>query len=214
MARPLLAPETIYDAALQLLDEQGADALSARNLAAALQCSTRTLYQQVGKREELIGRLLQHHLQGLKLEFHAGDSWQDSARNWAHTIRGALLAHPNLSRLITVEHRGPVAGYVNELLKILLKAGFDEELALRSCRVLVNVAISLALSEIRTPPRAPRKTRLSRKEIQFEDLVISRTGSDPEHFQEPPEVFENTVNWLIEGIAAEPGAARKDRGAA
>ena len=49
MAKPLLAVETICDAALQLLDEQGAGALSARNLAASLRCSTRTLYQQVGK---------------------------------------------------------------------------------------------------------------------------------------------------------------------
>ena len=50
MAKPLLATDSIYDTALHLLEVEGVGALSARNLAAALKCSTRTLYQQVGKR--------------------------------------------------------------------------------------------------------------------------------------------------------------------
>jgi AcrR family transcriptional regulator len=205
MAKPLVAVETIYQTALQLLDEEGAEALSARNLAARLQCSTRTLYQQVGRREELIGRLLEYHLAGLRLEFREGATWQESARAWAHAIRSALLAHPNLSRLMTMAHRGPIASYVNELLKILLRAGFDEELALRSCRVLVNVAISLSLSELKSPQR-PARARRSHDEIRFEDLVIERTGRDPDTFQEPPEVFENAIRWLIDGLDREAGA--------
>jgi AcrR family transcriptional regulator len=205
MAKPLVPVETIYDTALQLLDQQGAEALSARNLAAALQCSTRTLYQQVGKREELIGRLIEHHLAGLKLEFHREDRWQASAISWANGMRQALLAHPHLAQLMTVEHRAPVAAYVNELLKTLLREGFEEELALRSCRVLANVAISLSLSEVKTPPRRKRARR-SPEEIQFEDLVIRRSGGDPDHFQEPPEVFENTIRWLVQGMDAELAA--------
>lgn len=210
MAKPLLAPETIYETALQLLDEEGAEALSARNLAARLQCSTRTLYQQVGKREELITRLLEHHLAGLRLEFQEGETWQDSAMAWAHAIRGALLAHPNLSRLMTIEHRGPIASYVNALLKILLRAGFDEELALRSCRVLVNVAISLSLAEAKSPQR-PARARRSRDEIRFEDLVIERSGGDPDNFQEPPAVFENAIRWLVLGLEREASAAPTSR---
>lgn len=202
MAKPLVPVATIYDTALALLDEEGPDALSARNLAARLKCSTRTLYQQVGKREALIGQLVAHHLQGLELEFHAGDDWRDGAHRWAHTIRSALLAHPNLYRLMTAEHRAPIVAYVNELLKILLQAGFNEELALRSCRVLVNVAISLTLSELKSPPAARRRGR-SAAEIRFEDLVVARSGADPERFQRPPEVFENAVAWLIAGINAE-----------
>ena len=203
MAKPLIAAETIYDAALRLLDEQGAEALSARNLAKALECSTRTLYKQVGKREELIAGLVSHHLNSLKLEFHAGDTWQESARDWARAMRGALLAHPNLARLMTTEHREHVADYVNQLLKVLLQAGFDEELALRSCRVLANVTVSLSLSEIIAPDMQTRHRSRSAEEVRFEDLAIARSGKDPEHFQEPPEVFENAISWLVRGIEAE-----------
>lgn len=205
MAKPLIAVETIYDAALKLLDEQGPEALSARNLAAELKCSTRTLYQQVGKRDELIAGLVRHHLSGLQLEFQAQTRWQDTVLDWARGLRGALLAHPNLARLMTTEHRGPVAEYVSALLKTLLEHGFDEELALRSCRVLVNIAVSLSLSEIIAPDGQARHSNRSQKEIQFEDLVITRFGGDREHFQEPPEVFDNAINWVILGIAAEAG---------
>ena len=203
MAKPLIAAETIYDAALRLLDEQGADALSARNLARALECSTRTLYKQVGKREELIAGLVRHHLNSVKLEFHASATWQESARDWARAMRRALLAHPNLARLMKTEHREAIAGYVNELLKILLRAGFDEELALRCCRVLANVTLSLSLAEIAAPDAQARHPSRSAEEVRFEDLAIARSGRDPQHFQEPPEVFENTISWLVSGIEQE-----------
>lgn len=206
MAKPLVPVETILETALALLDEQGPAALSARNLAAVLQCSTRTLYQQVGKREQLIDKLVAHHLDRLALEFHPGATWQDSARRWAHTIRGALLAHPNLARLMTTEHRGPIVGYVNELLKLLLQAGFREELALRACRVLANVAISLTLSELTAPSMAVRHRVRSDEEVAFEERVVARSGADPAHFQEPPEVFANAINWLLEGLAREHAA--------
>ena len=203
MAKPLIPVETIYDAALALLDEEGAQALSARNLAARLQCSTRTLYQQVGKREELIGGLIAYFLAGQELHFQRAANWSDTAWNWASTLRGALLAHPNLSRLMKVEHRAAISGYVTELLKELLHAGFDEELALRSVRVLVNVTMSLTLSELIAPASAHRAVPRSPEEIRFEDLIIAREGKDPEHFQDPPEVFDNAVQWTIRGIQAE-----------
>lgn len=203
MAKPLVPVDTILDTALILLDEQGPKALSARNLAAVLKCSTRTLYQQVGKREALISALVTRHLEGLAPEFHPGQTWQDSARHWAHTIRSALLAHPNLARLMTTEHRGPIVDYVNELLKILLKADFGEELALRSCRVLSNVAISLTLSELTAPSMDVRHARRGSEEVKFEELVVARSGANPEHFQEPPEVFESAVQWLISGLEHE-----------
>jgi len=203
MAKPLVAVETIYNAALRLLDEKGVDALSARNLAAELKCSTRTLYQQVGKRDELVEGLIKYHLGGLSLEFHPADSWQDSTRNWARAMRHTLLDHPNLARLMTAAHRGAVASYVNELLKVLLSEGFNEELALRACRVLANITVTLTLSEIIAPDVEARHKGRSEKEIQFEELVITRSGKDRNHFQEPPEVFDNAINWIVTGLDAE-----------
>jgi AcrR family transcriptional regulator len=202
MAKPLVATDSIYDTALLLLEEKGVEALSARNLAAALKCSTRTLYQQVGKRDEFIGELVAHYFAGLRLNFREKAEWQSSTRSWASNLRSALLAHPNLSRLMREEHRAPIAEYVNRLLKVLLQEGFDEELALRSCRVLANIVISLSLSEIIAPVDSGRRKRRSRKEIEFEDLVIARKSKKSRNGK-PPEVFENSINWVIAGIESE-----------
>lgn len=199
MAKPLLTVEEIYQAALDLLDREGAEGLNARNLAAALKCSTRTLYQQVGKRDEMIGKLIEHYFSNLKMEFVEGENWQESATNWALTLRGALLAHPNLFSLMGTEHRAPIVQYVNPLLRTLLRAGFDEELALGACRVLVNIAINFSLSET-TVPKPLRRSRRSVEEIRFEDLVIARTGGSRDQFQNPPEVFANAIRWTISGI--------------
>ena len=205
MAKPLVATETIYQTALRILDDKGSEGLSARNLAAALQCSTRTLYQQVGKREELIRQLLDYQFSSFDLEFRRKANWQESAVAWAQAMRLALLAHPNLSRLMTIENRTPIAKYVSQLLKVLLKEGFDEELALRSCRVLIHIVISLSLAEIDTPPIKVRRKRRSKKEIEFEDLVIAekRSASSRSQFQDTPEVFANTLNWVLAGIENE-----------
>jgi AcrR family transcriptional regulator len=56
----LISVETIYDGTLRVLDAEGADGLKARNLAARLHCSTRTLYEQVGNCEALIRGLVAH----------------------------------------------------------------------------------------------------------------------------------------------------------
>lgn len=203
MAKPLIAVDSIYDSALRMLEEDGVEALNARSLAASLKCSTRTLYQQVGKREELINQLMSYYFGNLELDFRKSDRWQDSVRSWAKTLRTAVLSHPNLSRLMTVEHRAPIADYATGLLKVLLKAGFSEELALRSCRTLVHIVMNLTLEEIKTPEGGSRRRHRNHKEIQFEDLVIARSGRNRKSFGKPPELFENTLDWLITGIESD-----------
>lgn len=198
MAKPLVPVETILKTALRLLDEQGAEGLSARNLAAALNCSTRTLYQQVGKRDELMGSLFAYHFANLELEFSPANNWQNTAYYWALSLRAALMEHPNLTRLISADHRAPIASYTTELLKFLLKAGFKQALALSTCRSLVNVSISLTLSELATPEDYARRKRRAMKEIQFEDLIIRQNKGA--HSGSAPEVFTNTIQWVIKGI--------------
>lgn len=203
MPKPLVAVNSIYDCALRILEEQGVEALSARKLADELQCSTRTLYQQVGKRDELISQLIAYYFGQVEMVFADCGLWEDSARDWARNLRYALLSHPGLSRLMTAEHRGPIAEYVTQLLKVLLRSGFNEELALRSCRVLVHVVMNLSLAELSAPANTSGRKRRSRKEIQFEDLVIARSGRRRVDLGNAPEVFENTLDWVIIGIRSE-----------
>lgn len=202
MAKPLIAVETIYEAALALLDREGEAGLQGRRLAATLKCSTRTLYAQVGSREALVRQLFAHHFGRLELDFRAEPTWQGSAVRWASVIRNALLEHPQLSRLMTVEDRGVIVEFVNQLLRLLLRAGLPPELAMRGCRVLVHTVISLTLLELDTPPVTERRRRRGGREIRFETLLLedAAVASRAEEFQDTPELFHTAVRWLIAGM--------------
>ena len=136
MAKPLIPVDVIYEHALALIDEEGAHALNARRLASDLKCSTRTLYQQVGNREELIRALVGRHFSQLRLDFHEYGTWESTAVQWSLALHDALQAHPFLTELMNVDDRGAVTSYVNKLLKSLVQAGIDRRLATDCCRSL------------------------------------------------------------------------------
>lgn len=209
MAKPLIATETIYEKAIELVDKEGIEGLSARKLATALQCSPNTLYQQVGKRDEMISGMLAYYFQSQTLNLEKSNSWQESARHWANALRAVLLRHPNLSKLITINQRYVIVDYANQLLKILLHQDFQPEFALRCTRVLSQQVISFTLTEIETPPPSVRRKNRSSQEINFEDLVIRNTKSKAktqskeklnEGFQDRPEIFENAIEFTVLGI--------------
>ena len=60
MAKPLLERHTIYDTAIDIVNDQGADNLSIRRLTSELSCSPNTIYAQVGNRDELVDGLLKY----------------------------------------------------------------------------------------------------------------------------------------------------------
>lgn len=168
--------DAIYARALTLLDEEGLAGISARRLATELRCSTKTLYQQVGNQDQLVRELVARHFAALRLEFSEADTWQESAMRWCRAVRTALLAHPHLSGLMTVDDREPIAAYVDRLLKVLIAAGVTPALARNGCRVLVHTTISLTGAE------------------------IAAEGHSSEVFAE---VFDNTIRWVVLGIASE-----------
>lgn len=101
---------------------------------------------------------------------------------------------------MTLEHRQPIASYVTKLVSELLRAGFNEEFALRTGRFLVNVTINLALSEIIAPSESSRRKKRSRKEIEFKGLIITRSDTAPTQFQGTSGVFKNAIDTLNDCI--------------
>jgi AcrR family transcriptional regulator len=185
MAKPLIPVEAIYEHASALIDAEGAQALNARRLAADLKCSTRTLYQQVGNREDLIRALVARHFSQLQLTFDESDSWESTALHWSLALRDALQAHPFLTQLMTLDDRDAVATYVDKLLNSLVQAGIDRRLATECCRALVNTTINHAIVEAQALRQAPstRSGGLSARKRQRS--------------------FLRTIDWIIAGVRQE-----------
>ncbi|WP_100521012.1 TetR/AcrR family transcriptional regulator [Mycobacteroides abscessus] len=192
MAKPLIPVETIYERALELLDAEGSEALTTRRLAADLRISTRTLYQQVGSRDELIRALVARHFSQLRLDFHEHDSWESTALNWCLALHDALRAHPFLTELMTIDDRNAVMDYVEELTNATLREGFPNSLAIECSRALVNLTINHTVMEV----RGLREPKLSR-----DTLAESRRVEKN---------FPMSVRWMLAGIRGEAVASGKD----
>jgi AcrR family transcriptional regulator len=191
MAKPLIPVEVIYERALALLDAEGSRALTTRRLAAELKISTRTLYQQVGSRDELIRALVTRHLSQLKLDFHDYEDWESTALHWCTALHDALHAHPFLTELMTIDDRNAVMAYVDELVAVTLREGIPRTLAIECCRALVNLTINHSIVEV----RGMHEPKLSRNSAA-ESERIERN-------------FPMSVRWLLAGVRLEAESAAR-----
>lgn len=189
MAKPLIPVEDIYDHAFELLDAEGAGALTTRRLAADLKISTRTLYQQVVSREQLVRALVARHFSQLKLDFHDYQDWETTALKWCLALHDALAAHPYLTELMTNEDRNAVMDYIAELTKASLREGIPRALAVECSRTLVNLTINHTVVEV----RALREPKLSRDSLA-ESRRIEKN-------------FPMTVRWILAGVRADAQAS-------
>lgn len=193
MAKPLIPADTIYVRAMELLDSEGLPALSAQRLVKDLRISTKTLYQQVGNREQLIRALVARHFSQLELEFEERDTWEKTAMQWCQALHDALRAHPHLTQLMMVDDRKAVTDYVDQLFKATLREGVPKRIALQSCRALANVTINHSLVEVRAL-NDPNRTQ------ETVDEVVKIEQS-----------FPITVRWILAGVRADVAASLNTR---
>ncbi|WP_433520399.1 TetR family transcriptional regulator [Nocardia pseudovaccinii] len=185
MAKPLIPVESIYDHALALLDAEGTAALSTRRLATELRISTRTLYQQVGNREQLIRALVARHFSLLRLDFHEYEDWESTALQWCLSLHDALRAHPYLTELMTIDDRNAVMDYVHDLVDATRREGFPFRLAVECCRALANLTINHTIVEV----RGLREPKLSEESA----ARVDKTEKN----------FAMSIRWLLAGVRAE-----------
>jgi AcrR family transcriptional regulator len=193
MAKPLIPVEVIYERALALLDSEGSKALTTRRLAADLKISTRTLYQQVGSREELIRALVTRHFSELQLEFHDYEDWEATALHWCTALHDALHAHPFLTELMTIDDRNAVMAYVDALVEATLREGIPRKLAIECCRALVNLTINHAIVEV----RGLHEPKLSRNSAAESDRIERN--------------FPMSIRWILAGVRQEAESATRGR---
>ncbi|MER5730206.1 helix-turn-helix domain-containing protein [Streptomyces sp. NPDC002138] len=99
-SRPPLTREDIVRAALELVDEQGPDALSTPRIAARLGVKGPSLYHHVSGREEILEGIRELILSEMDLDLTVRP-WTAAVENWARAYRAAFAAHPRTIPLLT-----------------------------------------------------------------------------------------------------------------
>lgn len=146
MGRPRLRDDRMIEAALEILDRDGADGLTMRALAARLGSSTATLYRHFPNRAALIGAVIDRVLAEVDVQ-SCQDSWRAGCHRIATSYFEALSRHRGVPALLA-DHTpvGPNAAVVTERwLATLLDAGFPVQVAARSGAMISSYVQGFAI---------------------------------------------------------------------
>ncbi|MFJ5265124.1 TetR/AcrR family transcriptional regulator [Streptomyces sp. NPDC088387] len=142
--RASLSPERIVEACLELLDTEGAEALTFRRIGAHLGADPTALYRHFRNKDELLlavaDKLLEESLDG----YDPSDDWRETLRGLCVRAHQVYLAHPQVAVLTTVRitRRPAEMRAIDMFLGALAEAGFPPEQAVLHYRALVDFMLA------------------------------------------------------------------------
>ncbi|MDQ4070687.1 MAG: TetR/AcrR family transcriptional regulator C-terminal domain-containing protein [Actinomycetota bacterium] len=147
-ARLSLTAETIYEAALRLVDEEGIEALTMRRLAGELGVATMSLYGHVPNKDHLLLGVVNVATREIALPDAGMPPWE-ALKSVTREFRRVALLHPNLVPLIVRQPPTGAEGLhtLEAALDALVRAGMQPVQAARSYRLMASYAIGFVSLE-------------------------------------------------------------------
>jgi len=179
----LISRDAILDAALQVADEHGLDAVSMYAVARKLQVEPIELHQHVVCTDDLLDGLVEALLTRYPLSVGEG-TWDEGLRAMAAAIRRTAKTHPDVFPLLLMRPViTPVARDVRDgLYSVLRDSGLPEDAVPRAERLISTAVLGFAASE------ATGRFRMHTCAIIDAD-------------------FAELLRWLIEAVSALRAAA-------
>ena len=103
--RQKLSRDKIVEAALQVMDTEGLEAVSMRRVAREVGVEAMSLYHHVTDKEDLLRGVCDKIMGGFEFAT-GGGTWAERMRAVAHSWRRLLRVHPDVMRLFAITH-GP-----------------------------------------------------------------------------------------------------------
>ncbi|SHN45168.1 TetR/AcrR family transcriptional regulator [Cryptosporangium aurantiacum] len=184
-----LSADEIVRAAVEILHEQGLDAVSMRTVAARLGVSPVPLYSRVGNKEALLDAVADALLVDVAPPHAPGESWQEYTIRWASMLRDRLTQVPDIRRLVTMR-RSPFVPAATRLVAILREdGGFSGKEAVEAVQLLSWATIGYAVLE-RPAGSPPSPQRLGRG--RPDPSTVTREQAD--------HLFDLHVKYLVQGL--------------
>jgi AcrR family transcriptional regulator len=216
--QPALTRAQIVAEAIRLLDADGLDTLSMRNLGTRLGAGATSLYRHVANKDELI-ELVVDEVYG-ELENPAAEGWRGSLTAAAHSVRAMILRHPWMASVlgqVGLSYLGPNVMRLNEsLLAALETDGFTLEDADQAVSAVVSYVIGMSTAEAAWLTTLARSGRAEAEWIA--DLrpaalaaaesyprlraLLERTDDTPDATRE--DNFTYGLNRLLDGLEHRP----------
>jgi TetR/AcrR family tetracycline transcriptional repressor len=184
-----LSAEEIVSAAVQILKEQGLDAVSMRTVATRLGVSPVPLYSRVGNKEALLDAVADQILADVAPAHAEGESWQDYTMRWAADLRQRLMTIPDVRRLLTLR-RSPFLPAASALVSVLrADGGFSGRAAVEAVQLLTFAVLGGAMLE---PAPGAIRHRHSVGEYPSDPSSVSQGQAD--------HLFMLHVKYITQGV--------------
>ena len=183
----------IVDAAWTVVDRDGINALSTRNVAAELNVRGPALYWHVQSKQDLMSLMIEHALRDSLQSLPTNMPWWDWLRAYARAQRRILLSHRDSGQIASAappnEHMR--TEIMPRVLAPLLDAGVPQDIATAAIGALAGFVLGSIVYE---------QSDSARKLAQS--------------FSPPEQTFERGLDYFIAGVRsrAPPRPARPRRG--
>ena len=201
---PRLSRPAIFQAALRLIDAEGAGALTMRRLGAEMGVEAMSLYRHVSSKDALLDGIGGALLAELELGSAGGD-WPVTAKRLMCELRSVARAHPAAFELVgmralnTVEAMRPV----ETMLAALRAGGFPPDRAVAAFRLLSGYLRGFALSEIAGFTLTGGRQGLTEKDLPADQFPAIHSLSDELRRDPTDDDFEAGIETIIAGLRIE-----------
>ncbi|MFE3459519.1 TetR/AcrR family transcriptional regulator [Nocardiopsis aegyptia] len=198
--RPVLTRTLIATAALDVLDGDGPEALTLREVARRLEVKASSLYNHVGSKSEILDLVTELISSDVDLATLDAPSWREALRTFAHAYRAAFLAHPNAAAVIArraVETHASLRHYARSVAR-LTGAGWSPAQALEivlavDCIVMGSIIVPFTTGFVR-PPQGYSP--------DYAPLAAAIEAVDPATVDDT--VFATTIDRYLAGLGDPP----------
>ncbi|MER5542308.1 TetR/AcrR family transcriptional regulator [Streptomyces sp. NPDC002589] len=130
-ARAPLSRQRVVEAAFTVLDRQGLDGLSMRQVAAELGVAVSALYAHVSSKDDLLELMYTRLFDGAELPAPDPERWQEQVRDYARSGRRRLRSHRDMARISMahVPFTAELLPHVEALLAIFRTSGLPDRIA-------------------------------------------------------------------------------------
>jgi AcrR family transcriptional regulator len=205
--------DTVLATALEIIDRDGAEALSIRRLARALGRDPMILYRHAPNKAALLDGVAERVLAQLKVD-PADPDWAAQLRAVARAYRALALAHPNVvPLLVTRPLATPLAlrpqgtlRPLEDVLALLTRAGFSGSVALHIYRALFGFLHGHVLDELQELVEKPDEIddllRLGLYRLPIGEFPLLRSLAPVLASYDGAAELERGLDILLSGLSA------------
>ncbi|RSM83876.1 TetR/AcrR family transcriptional regulator [Kibdelosporangium aridum] len=210
--QPALSREQIVSEAIKLLDSEGLDALSMRNLGKRLDAGATSLYRHVANKDELIELAIDEVYGEIEVPAPETTEWRAGVVATTASVRAMINRHPWIAAVlgqVGLSFLGPnVMRMSDRMLALFEQGGFGLLAGNRAMRLVLVYVIGAGIGEAAWLTSLAR-SGLTEKEWEERVLPIAKATAAPyprllAAFETPDEEdqFAYGLDALLDGLVA------------